>query len=155
MVYCTWMYLSKLCLSLWFLPVGFVGLNGRFLVPAHFRQCLCQWTDSYLLKHEQVRHYSNMSNMNLQTTKILKAISVLMLCVPVFIFTCTSSSALSGHSTLWFINLTVATCHIQHTFLSLCQYFFHEKIHRTRKYSVCHFHMIRKWPQTVIRCAKH
>ena len=26
--------------------------------------------------------------------------------------------------TLWFIDLTVATCHIQHTFLSLCQFFF-------------------------------
>ena len=26
---------------------------------------------------------------------------------------------------LWFIDMTVATCHIQYTFLSLCQ-FFHE-----------------------------
>ena len=25
--------------------------------------------------------------------------------------------------TLWFVNLTVATCHIQYTFLSLCQFF--------------------------------
>ena len=26
--------------------------------------------------------------------------------------------------TLWFIDLTVATCHIQYTFLSLCLFFF-------------------------------
>ena len=26
--------------------------------------------------------------------------------------------------TLWFIDLTVATCHIQYTFMSLCQFFF-------------------------------
>ena len=25
--------------------------------------------------------------------------------------------------TLWFIDLTVATCHIQYTFLSFCQFF--------------------------------
>ena len=38
--------------------------------------------------------------------------------------------------TLWFIDLTVATCHIQYTFLSLCQLFcFHEKTNKTRKYS--------------------
>ena len=46
-------------------------------------------------------------------------LSVLMLCAPVFIFT-------SGNSftspTLWFIDLTVATCHIQYTLLSLCQF---------------------------------
>ena len=36
--------------------------------------------------------------------------------------------------TLWFIDLTVATCHIQYTFLSLCQ-FFHEKTDKIRKYS--------------------
>ena len=28
---------------------------------------------------------------------------------------------------LWFINLTVATCRIQHTFLSLCQFFYKKK----------------------------
>ena len=35
---------------------------------------------------------------------------------------------------LWFIDLTVATCHIQYTFLSLCRFFFHEKTDKTRKY---------------------
>ena len=29
--------------------------------------------------------------------------------------------------TLWFIDLTVATCHIQSTFLSLCQFIFTRK----------------------------
>ena len=48
----------------------------------------------------------------------LKRLSQYMLCAPVFIFT-------SG-STLWFIDLTVATCHIQYTFLSLCQCFSRE-----------------------------
>ena len=33
--------------------------------------------------------------------------------------------------TLWFIDLTVATCYIQNTFLSLYQ-FFHEKMDKTR-----------------------
>ena len=34
--------------------------------------------------------------------------------------------------TLWFINLPFATCHIQYTFLSLCQ-FFHEKMDKNLK----------------------
>ena len=49
------------------------------------------------------------------------ALSVLMLCPPVFIFT-SSSSALLGHPCWCFINLTVATCHIQYTFQSLCKF---------------------------------
>ena len=36
---------------------------------------------------------------------------------------------------LWFIDLTVATCHIEYTFLSLCQFVFYEKTNKTRKYS--------------------
>ena len=59
------------------------------------------------------------------------ALSVLMLCTPVFIFT-SGSSALLGR---WFIALTVATCHIQSTFLSWCQFIFHQKTDKTRKYS--------------------
>ena len=35
-------------------------------------------------------------------------------------------------TTLWFIDLTVATCHIQYAFLTK---FFHEKTDKTRKYS--------------------
>ena len=53
-----------------------------------------------------------------------------MLCVPVFIFT-SSSSALLGRL-LWFIDLTVATCHIQYTFLSLCQFFSQENGQNTK-----------------------
>ena len=34
-----------------------------------------------------------------------------MLCMPVFIFTCGSSALLIRVPTLWFIDLTVATCH--------------------------------------------
>ena len=46
-----------------------------------------------------------------------------MLCTPVFIFT-SGSSALFRVPTLWFMDLTVATCHIQYTFLSLGRFFF-------------------------------
>ena len=35
--------------------------------------------------------------------------------------------------TLWFIYLIVTTCHIQYTFLSLCQ-FFHKKTDKTWKH---------------------
>ena len=56
--------------------------------------------------------------------------------------------------TLWFIDPTVATCHIQYTFLSLCQ-FFHEKTPKTRKHSKSAIFMIREWPPTVTRRAKH
>ena len=56
-----------------------------------------------------------------------------MLCVPVFIFISGSSISSFRAPTLWFINLTVATCHIQCTFLGLCQ-FLHEKTDKTWKY---------------------
>ena len=46
---------------------------------------------------------------------------------------------------MWFIDLTVATCHIQYTFLSLCQFVSRENGQNT----------IRKWPPTVTRRAKH
>ena len=48
-----------------------------------------------------------------------------MLCALVFIFT-SGSSALLERPMLWFIDLTVATCYIQYTFLSLCQFFSRE-----------------------------
>ena len=50
----------------------------------------------------------------------------------VYIYICQLSSFRAP--TLWLIDLTVATCHIQYTFLSLCQ-FFHEKMDKTLKYS--------------------
>ena len=43
-------------------------------------------------------------------------------------------SSFRAPCTLWFIDLTIATCHTQYTFLSLCQ-FFHKKTDKTRKYS--------------------
>ena len=72
-----------------------------------------------------------------------------MLCAPVFILT-SGSSALLGHLVLWFIDLT-ATCHIQYTFLSLCQ----ENRQNPRILGVCHFRMMQKWLPTVTGCAKH
>ena len=57
--------------------------------------------------------------------------------------------------TLWFIALTVATCHIQYTFLSLCPFFARENGQNTKILEVRHFGMTRKWPPIVIRCAKH
>ena len=50
---------------------------------------------------------------------------------------------------LWFIDLTVATCHIQYTFLSLCgSYFSRENGQNMKILEVCHFHIIRKWALT-------
>ena len=77
-------------------------------------------------------------------TALLKKLSVLMLCAPVFIWA----------PTLWFIDLIVATCHIQYIFLSLCK-FFHEKTDKTKILEVRHFRLIQKWPPTVTRRAKH
>ena len=34
--------------------------------------------------------------------------------------------------TLWFIDLTVAACHIEYTFLSLCQFFLRENEQHTK-----------------------
>ena len=54
--------------------------------------------------------------------------------------------------TLWFIDLTRATCHIQHTFLSLCQFVLRENGQNTQ--IVRHFLMIRNWPLTFTKRAK-
>ena len=55
--------------------------------------------------------------------------------------------------TLWFIDLTVATCHIQYTFLIF--FFSRENGQNTKILEVRHFRVIRKWPPTVTRRAKH
>ena len=55
--------------------------------------------------------------------------SVLMLCVCVYIYI-QQLNSFRALPTLWCINLTVATCHIQYTFLGSC--FFHEKTNKTR-----------------------
>ena len=57
--------------------------------------------------------------------------------------------------TLWFIDVAVATCHIQYTFRSLWQFFSRENGQNTKILEVRHFRMIRKWPPTVTRRAKH
>ena len=55
-----------------------------------------------------------------------------MLCAPVFIFHNRQLSSFRAPM-LWLIDLSVATCQIQFTVLSLCL-FFHEKADKTRKY---------------------
>ena len=41
----------------------------------------------------------------------------------------------SPRTTLWFIDLTVPTCHIQYPFLSLCHFLFTRKRRKHKKYS--------------------
>ena len=52
--------------------------------------------------------------------------------------------------TLWFIDVTIATCHVRYTFLSLCQFCSRENGQNTKI-----LRMIRKLPPTVTRRAKH
>ena len=78
-----------------------------------------------------------------------------MLCAPLFIIIYIRQLSSFRAPTLWLIDLTVATCHIQYTFLSLCQFFSRENGQNTKILEVRHFSMIRKWPQAVTRRAKH
>ena len=77
-------------------------------------------------------HRCRSSQVNVTISIVKDALSknALLACVYISIRQLSSFRA----PTLWFINLTVATCHIQYTFLSLCQ-FFHEKTDKTREYS--------------------
>ena len=61
-----------------------------------------------------------------------KDLSVLMLCTPVFILTSTWQLSCFRVPILWFINLTVATCHIQYHPLSLCQFVSRENRQNTK-----------------------
>ena len=79
------------------------------------------------------------------------SINALRACVYIYIRQLSSFRA----PTLWFIDLTVATCHIRYTFLSLCKFFSRENGQNTRILEVGHFCMARKWPSTVTRRAKH
>ena len=58
--------------------------------------------------------------------------------------------------TLSLIHLTGTTCHIQHTFLCLCQKKKKENIQNTKILKDHHFRLTQKWPPTVTtrRCAK-
>ena len=64
--------------------------------------------------------------------KKLSHCSDLRACVYIYIRQLSSFRA----PTMWFIDLTFATCHIEYTLLSLCLFFFpHEKTDKTREYS--------------------
>ena len=67
-----------------------------------------------------------------------------MACAPVFIFTLIRQLSSFRAPTLWFIDLTVPTCHIQCTFLSLCRPFPREYVLQNTKILVRHFRIIRK-----------
>ena len=63
------------------------------------------------------------SSLSLSLSRNLKealSINALRACVYIYIRQLSPFRA----PTLWFIDLTVPTCHIQYTFLSLCQHFF-------------------------------
>ena len=85
-------------------------------------------------------------------TRLLKKVSryFKILCAPVFIFSRGSSALLVGHPrcglSIW---LSLLICHIQYTFLSLCQCFSRENGQNTKILEVRHFRTIRK------RRAKH
>ena len=75
--------------------------------------------------------------------------NALRVCVYIYIW-----QLIAVRAPTWFIDLIVATCHIQYIFLSLCK-FFHEKTDKTKILEVRHFRLIQKWPPTVTRRAKH
>ena len=83
------------------------------------------------------------------TTDCFKALSVVLagFASPCFI---RQLSLFRAPIMLWFIDLTVATCHIHYTLLSLCQICFSWK--QTEYENV---RVIRKWPPAVTRRAKH
>ena len=84
--------------------------------------------------------------------KLKEALSELMLCVPVFIFT-SGSSALLGKLrcvlSVWLWLLAIFNP------LGLCQFFSWENGQNTKILEVRHFPVIGKWLLTVTRCAKH
>ena len=87
---------------------------------------------------------------------VKEALSVLMLCAPVFIFYIRQLSSFRM-PTLWFADLTVTTCHIQYTFLSLCCLFFYFFLFLSKenRQNMKILEVLWKWPSTVTRCAKH
>ena len=85
---------------------------------------------------------------------VKEALSVLMLCAPVFIFA-SGSSALLGRPCCG-LSIWLSLLAIFNTLFWVYVNFFHEKTNKTRKtLEVRHFRMIRKWPPTVTRRAKH
>ena len=75
-------------------------------------------------------------------------VDCLKLCACVYIYIWQLSSFRA--STLWFIDMTAATCHIQYTFLILCPFFNRENGQNENTRSTPF-----KWSPTVARRAKH
>ena len=67
----------------------------------------------------------NSSAQVLHVIYVALSINALRACVDIYIRQ--FSPAPFSTSTLWFIDLTVATCYIQYVFLSLCPFFFMRK----------------------------
>ena len=75
------------------------------------------------------------------------SINALHTCVYIYIWQLSSFRA----PKLWFIDLTVTTCHIQYTFLSLCQFISQENRQNMKILEVRHF--LGCWQYC--KCAKH
>ena len=86
---------------------------------------------------------------------LISSLSIIMLCAPVFIFT-SSSPALLGHPTLWFIDLTVTTCHIQYTFWVYPNILMRSKTHKIKpeKYSMLTLLRLKVNKQTFPLCSE-
>ena len=86
------------------------------------------------------------------------ALRVLMLCAPMFIFTCTSvRSALLGHPRFG-LSIWLSLLAMFNTFFwvyAICFFFSRGNGWNTKILEVRHFRMIRKWPPTIIRCPNH
>ena len=89
------------------------------------------------------------------TAFLKEALSVLMLCVPVFIFL-SSSSVLLGGCPRCGLSIWLSLLAIFNTLFCVYANFFHENAEITRKrLQVGHFRTIPKWPPTATRRAKH
>ena len=97
-----------------------------------------------------LKHFLNVLNVK----ELHVALSVLMLCAPVFIFTSGSSTLFKGaHGVVYRSDCCYLaySIHLNSEFLPIF-----EKTNKTRKiFKVYHFHMIHKWLLTVTRHAKH
>ena len=74
-------------------------------------------------------HFNCFIQLKINEVLIFKkaaALSVVMLCTCVYIYIL-QLSFLNTAPMLWFIDLTVITCHIQYTLLSWCHFFYKKK----------------------------
>ena len=110
------------------------------------------WKGKKYISIEKKTHIINWNMNAIRKCRLLKgslSINALRACVYINI-----QQLGSFRATTWFIDLTVATCHIQYTFLSLCQFFSGENGQNTKILEVRHIRMTWKWPPTFIN-AKH